>query len=128
MALLRKRGTGLSRPVGAQIMQQLEIWRKVGNRTSAPCSPPGQKTSNRDTGHIGFQAVGPIWSRVRAEDRAMTDQTVSHLPTRTESSHRAWSPEFLAVAAFSAIGLLVMLNVMLRLPEVGAVLIQYGQF
>ena len=54
----------------------------------------------------------------------MTDQTIS----KTVPRIKALNPDFLAVAAFSAIGILVMLNVMLRFPEFGTLIAQYNQF
>jgi len=54
----------------------------------------------------------------------MTDQTISQTAARI----KALNPEFLAVAAFSVIGILVTLNVMLHFPELGALITQYNQF
>jgi hypothetical protein len=53
----------------------------------------------------------------------MTD----HATTRTQTA--SWSrTEWWPVVAFSAIGLLVTLNMILRFPEWGAVIAQYNQF
>jgi hypothetical protein len=51
----------------------------------------------------------------------MTDQAI---PTAPRSKSREWWP----VVAFSLIGLLVTLNVILHFPEWGAVIAQYNQF
>ena len=37
-------------------------------------------------------------------------------------------PQFVAVAAFCAIGLLITMNVILRFPDFGATLVQFQQF
>jgi hypothetical protein len=54
-------------------------------------------------------------------DQAITAASVSHSKTSTV---REWWP----VVAFSLIGLLVTLNVILHFPEWGAVIAQYNQF
>jgi hypothetical protein len=54
----------------------------------------------------------------------MTDQTV----TRTAPRIKTLNADFVAVAAFSMIGFLVMLNVVLRVPDLGALIAQYNQF
>jgi hypothetical protein len=51
----------------------------------------------------------------------MTDQAI---PTAPQSKLPEWWP----VVAFSLIGLLVTLNVILLFPEWGAVIAQYNQF
>lgn len=38
------------------------------------------------------------------------------------------NPNFIAVAAFCAIGLLATLNIMLRFPDFGSLIEQYNQF
>jgi hypothetical protein len=55
----------------------------------------------------------------------MTDQTIRRTTSRnTISTH----PDFWAVAMFSTIGILVMLNLMLRFPDLSTVIAQYNQF
>jgi hypothetical protein len=54
----------------------------------------------------------------------MIDQTISQTARRM----KVLNPEFLTVAAFSAIGILAMLNVMLRFPDLGTLIAQYSQF
>jgi hypothetical protein len=54
----------------------------------------------------------------------MTDQTV----TRTARPLKTLNPDFLAVVSFSMIGVLVMLNAMLRFPDLGTLIAQYNQF
>ena len=54
-------------------------------------------------------------------DQAMTTASSSQSKTSTV---REWWP----VGAFSLIGLLVTLNVILHFPEWGAVIAQYNQF
>ena len=54
-------------------------------------------------------------------DQAITAASASHSKTSTV---REWWP----VVAFSLIGLLVTLNVILHFPEWGAVIAQYNQF
>jgi hypothetical protein len=54
----------------------------------------------------------------------MTDQAINQATSRTQTR----SSDFLVVAAFSAIGLLVMLNVILRFPDLGTVIAQFNQF
>jgi hypothetical protein len=52
----------------------------------------------------------------------------------TEDGRRPWfvavlaNPDLLAVLAFCFIGLLVALNLILRFPDLGAVIVQYNQF
>jgi hypothetical protein len=54
----------------------------------------------------------------------MTDQTIS----QTARGIKVLNPEFLTVVAFSAIGILAMLNVMLLFPDLGTLIAQYNQF
>jgi hypothetical protein len=54
----------------------------------------------------------------------MTDQAI----TTASRSKTFTVPEWWPVVAFSLIGLLVTLNVILHFPEWGAVIAQYNQF
>ena len=54
----------------------------------------------------------------------MTDQTIGE----TTSQIKVLNPDLLVVAAYSVIGLLVMLNAMLHSPELGALIVQFNQF
>jgi hypothetical protein len=54
----------------------------------------------------------------------MTDQII----VRTTSRREGTDSGFWSVAAFCAIGLLVTLNVILRFPELGAIIAQYNLF
>jgi hypothetical protein len=58
----------------------------------------------------------------------MTEQTVSQFTSQTPTRRKIWNPEFLTVSAFCAVGILVTLNVLLRMPDAGAVLLQFNQF
>jgi hypothetical protein len=49
------------------------------------------------------------------------------IPSPT-ASVKSTNSEFLTVASFCVIGVLVMLNVMLRFPEFGTLVAQYNQF
>jgi hypothetical protein len=80
----------------------------------------------------------PIVTPVTAEERklvhcgwalmegthAMTNQAITTASQSKTSMVREWWP----VVAFSLIGLLVTLNVILHFPEWGAVIAQYNQF
>jgi hypothetical protein len=54
----------------------------------------------------------------------MTDQAIGEATRQI----RLLNPDFLVVAAYSAIGLLVMLNAVLHFPELGALIVQFNQF
>jgi hypothetical protein len=55
----------------------------------------------------------------------MADQTTIN---QTTSLIEAVNPDFLTVAAFSVVGILVMLNLILRFPDLGLLIAQYNQF
>jgi len=57
----------------------------------------------------------------------MTEQTISQA-TETIRINRWFNSEGWLVAAFSLIGVLIVLNVMFRFPELGALIAQYNQF
>ena len=65
------------------------------------------------------------WALIE-RNHAMTDQAI----TAASASQSKTSPvgEWWPVIAFSLIGLLVTLNVILHFPEWGAVIAQYNQF
>jgi hypothetical protein len=56
--------------------------------------------------------------------------------TQAKTTGTAWyrlpaaisNPNFITIAAFWAIGLLTMLNVMLRFPDLGSLIERYNQF
>lgn len=56
--------------------------------------------------------------------------------TQAKATGTAWyrlpaaisNPNFIATAALCAIGLLIMLNVMLRFPDLGSLIERYNQF
>jgi hypothetical protein len=54
----------------------------------------------------------------------MTDRTVIRPARRIKT----FNPDFLAVAAFSIIGILVILNAMLRFADLRMLIGQYNQF
>jgi hypothetical protein len=60
------------------------------------------------------------WALIEGS-HAMTDQAIT---TASQFKSREWWP----VVAFSPIGLLMTLNVILHFPEWGAVIAQYNQF
>jgi hypothetical protein len=54
------------------------------------------------------------------------DGTVNN--TRHRTITRIMTPDLLVVVAFCLIGLLLMLNMMFRFPDLGAVIEQYNRF
>ena len=63
------------------------------------------------------------WALVEG-NHAMTEQAITSASHSKTSTVREWWP----VVAFSLIGLLMTLNVILHFPEWGAVIAQYNQF
>jgi hypothetical protein len=57
-------------------------------------------------------------------------------PTQAKTTGTAWygllaaisKPNFITIVAFCTIGLLTMLNVILRFPDLGSLVEQYNQF
>jgi len=69
---------------------------------------------------------------VRREPQSL----IKPAPRRINRTESAWGrtvatltePDFITVASFCAIGLLITLNLILRFPDFGAIIQQYNQF
>jgi hypothetical protein len=85
-----------------------------------PLSHPAAKKSDK-RGMGDFLASEGVLMSTLSELRAKKSALSSWLSTAKNS-------DLAAVAIFCAIGLLVMFNVMLRLPDLGAIIAQYNQF
>jgi hypothetical protein len=55
----------------------------------------------------------------------MTHETISRANSHNATANHT---DFWAVVMFSTIGVLVLLNLMLRFPDLGAMVAQYNQF
>jgi hypothetical protein len=65
--------------------------------------------------------------------RNRTVQALAKTADRNDAPDRSWrahvtDPSLHAVIAFCLIGFLLMLNLMLRFPDFGAIIAQYNQF
>ncbi|HEX4409974.1 MAG TPA: hypothetical protein VH206_14475 [Xanthobacteraceae bacterium] len=58
----------------------------------------------------------------------MSDRTIITATSKASRSRTSTELDWWPVAAFSIIGLLLTLNVMLRFPDWGAIISQYNQF
>jgi hypothetical protein len=60
--------------------------------------------------------------------KATNGLDISGKNTRHRTIARIMNPDLLAIVAFCLIGLLLMLNLMFRFPDLGAVIEQFNQF
>jgi hypothetical protein len=90
----------------------------------------GAIKSSRDGNKIGSTSMThlPLRSELQtrgspADRRANASATTFHRIVTTITN-----PELVTVVTFSAVGLLIALNVILRFPDLGALIEQYSQF
>jgi hypothetical protein len=72
-------------------------------------------------------------NKQRNRERALAQAADRHTEASGGASDGSWlklvtDPDLQAVVAFCLIGLLLALNLMLRFPDMGAVIAQYNQF